>query len=146
MHEHPECGRKAALAYHFRNRDHELERMKQWYRDNIEPRRVYRRKYIDENLDKFRMYEHNRKARKRGNGGRYTEEELSALFIEQGGLCPYCGKLLYASFEDQPSVDHMVPLSRGGRNDISNIALAHLSCNLKKRTKTPEEFLQARNA
>jgi hypothetical protein len=30
------------------------------------------------------------------------------------------------------SVDHIVPVSAGGSNDLSNLQLAHLSCNLRK--------------
>jgi 5-methylcytosine-specific restriction endonuclease McrA len=36
----------------------------------------------------------------------------------------------------------MVPLSRGGTNDISNIVLACANCNLKKHTKTHAEFIK----
>ncbi len=31
-----------------------------------------------------------------------------------------------------PSIDHVVPLSRGGSNHPSNLQLAHLLCNLSK--------------
>jgi 5-methylcytosine-specific restriction endonuclease McrA len=30
------------------------------------------------------------------------------------------------------SIDHVVPVARGGSNDLSNLQLAHLSCNLRK--------------
>lgn len=32
-------------------------------------------------------------------------------------------------------VDHLVPLSRGGSDDLSNKAAAHRSCNDKKRAR-----------
>lgn len=33
------------------------------------------------------------------------------------------------------SVDHIVPVSRGGSNELDNLQLAHLRCNLRKRDK-----------
>jgi 5-methylcytosine-specific restriction endonuclease McrA len=31
-----------------------------------------------------------------------------------------------------PSIDHIVPLSRGGMHEAANVHLAHLDCNLSK--------------
>jgi 5-methylcytosine-specific restriction endonuclease McrA len=93
------------------------------------------------NPDKARALRHNYKARKRGNGGAYTAEELKELFEKQDGKCLYCGELIYSSFDKELHVDHKTPLVRGGTNDILNIALACSKCNLTKHTKTAEEFL-----
>lgn len=45
------------------------------------------------------------------------------------------------------SIDHIVPLSQGGTNDLTNLQLAHLRCNLRKRATTHEKgeliFLEA---
>ena len=69
----------------------------------------------------------------------------AAIFEEQDGLCYLCGESLYGRLDDPLSIEHKIPISRGGSDDVSNIALAHLSCNMRKGTKTPEEFLQARS-
>lgn len=34
------------------------------------------------------------------------------------------------------SVDHIIPRARGGTDDLGNLQLAHLTCNLKKHTST----------
>jgi len=94
-----------------------------------------------ENPDKARALRHNYKARKMGNGGTYTGKELTELFEKQEGKCFYCGDLIYSSFDKELHVDHMVPLIKGGPNDITNIALACSKCNLSKHDKTAEEFL-----
>lgn len=31
-----------------------------------------------------------------------------------------------------PSIDHIIPLSRGGKHELANVHLAHLECNLRK--------------
>ena len=35
-----------------------------------------------------------------------------------------------------PSLEHVVPLSRGGAHDPSNVVIAHLRCNLSKGART----------
>jgi 5-methylcytosine-specific restriction endonuclease McrA len=40
------------------------------------------------------------------------------------------------------SIDHVVPLSQGGTNDLHNLQLAHLRCNLTKRATGGSEQLR----
>ena len=40
----------------------------------------------------------------------------------------------------QDHFEHKIPLSRGGINEYSNLAIAHRSCNCKKHTKTEAEY------
>lgn len=37
-----------------------------------------------------------------------------------------------------PSIDHIIPVSRGGTNTPENLQLAHLTCNIRKRNRMPE--------
>lgn len=75
-------------------------------------------------------------ARKRGNGGAHTWEDIEQLLIEQNYKCFYCKKAL-----TNYHVDHKMPVSKGGRNDKGNLCCACPSCNLKKKDKTAEEFM-----
>jgi len=38
------------------------------------------------------------------------------------------------------SLEHLTPLSRGGSNNYDNLGIAHLVCNIRKQTKTLEEW------
>jgi len=38
------------------------------------------------------------------------------------------------------SLEHLLPLVRGGTNDYDNLGVAHLKCNLKKNRKTLKEW------
>lgn len=51
--------------------------------------------------------------------------------LAAGGLCAYCVKPLPPNFH----VDHVVPLSKGGTNERSNLVAACPSCNLRKSDK-----------
>ena len=74
-----------------------------------------------------------RRAAKIGNGGQHTDREWQAKLIVFAGCCAYCGATA-------DSRDHVVPLSRGGTDNIDNIVPACRSCNSGKRDKTPEEY------
>lgn len=79
--------------------------------------------------------EQRRRARKRGNGGTFTSAEWRDKCALLGNVCIYCG-------EAKPlTIDHKVPLSRGGTNDITNIVPACRDCNLTKRAMTAYEFI-----
>lgn len=65
----------------------------------------------------------NQRALKAGDDGKVSARELAAMFNRYHGNCAYCGKPGADSF------DHVVPLSRGGANDISNLLPAHIRCN-----------------
>lgn len=38
------------------------------------------------------------------------------------------------------TIDHYIPLSKGGEDEIDNYRLAHFRCNRMKGSMTPEEF------
>jgi 5-methylcytosine-specific restriction endonuclease McrA len=63
---------------------------------------------------------------KRGGSSRWRR--LVAEVVERdGGVCHLCG------LPGATSADHVVPVSRGGRDELANLRAAHLSCNLARR-------------
>ncbi len=62
-------------------------------------------------------------------------EQLSILLRKQNGSCGYCGKKM-----SQPTVDHKIPVSRGGTDVIQNLIAACKACNCSKGNKTEEEY------
>lgn len=58
------------------------------------------------------------------------------VFERDGYECVYCGD----DVRSDPQCDHIFPISRGGRNDLSNLATACRPCNSSKGDKTPEEW------
>lgn len=52
------------------------------------------------------------------------------------GECWYCGS-------PASTWDHVVPVSKGGSDDPSNLAPACLTCNASKGNRTPEAWLAA---
>ena len=56
------------------------------------------------------------------------------LFQRDNHTCQYCG-----SRDNQLSIDHVIPRSRGGGDTWENVTTACLSCNVRKGNRTPKE-------
>jgi 5-methylcytosine-specific restriction endonuclease McrA len=73
-----------------------------------------------------------RRARKQQNGiFRVTAREIQRL---RAMGCLYCGKATSGT------IDHIIPLSRGGAHKIGNLVASCLTCNLQKGTKFLSEW------
>ncbi len=63
------------------------------------------------------------------------------LFARDHYRCQYCGR---PSFELKPrealTRDHLIPLSRGGSNEWTNVVTACSSCNTRKANRLPSEI------
>lgn len=71
-----------------------------------------------------------RRARILDSEGSFTPDEWTALCEKYGNICLCCK-------EKKPlTIDHVIPLSKGGKNSIDNIQPLCLECNMYKHTKT----------
>lgn len=64
---------------------------------------------------------------------------LKAVMKRDGGICKLCGKPVNTADRrsngigySYPTIDHIVPLSKGGGHVMSNVQLAHMICNSRK--------------
>lgn len=76
--------------------------------------------------------------------GRFRNKtKRDQLFSEDGRSCAYC----LISFDKLPecaiTVDHIVPRSAGGTNDLYNLISACHSCNSRRRDTPIAEFVGA---
>ncbi len=58
------------------------------------------------------------------------------LFARDRHLCLYCGQ---AWPRQQLTRDHVLPVSRGGRDEWENVVTACAACNAKKGSRTPQQ-------
>ena len=56
----------------------------------------------------------------------------------RAGKCHYCGKTFPP---DELTMDHIVPVARGGRSVRGNVVPACHACNASKRFLTPAEMI-----
>ena len=71
--------------------------------------------------------------------------EVLVLAQRDGWDCSYCGVTLQGCPDrPHPHVDHVMPKSRGGSDDLANKVLACGPCNTSKNARTPDEWIAAR--
>lgn len=160
----------AALAQRkerFQNkREFESEQMRQWRLANLEKKRASDAAYYAANKEKFTAYalmwsranrasvnrrnaeykkrnpqqvldqSHRRRARKLGSAALIVASgDITRLKQRFGGMCAYCGS------SGKMTIDHVVPLSRGGTHAIGNLLPACQPCNFSKHTKFLYEWI-----
>jgi 5-methylcytosine-specific restriction endonuclease McrA len=54
------------------------------------------------------------------------------------GICYFCGKKFP---RDELTMDHLVPVSRGGKSTKSNIVVSCKNCNSEKKYLTPVDMI-----
>lgn len=64
--------------------------------------------------------------------GRPWRRLTARIVRRDGGICHLCGK------PGATSADHLVPVSRGGTNDPSNLKAAHPYCNRVRSNRSIE--------
>ena len=153
-----ECRRLYLRNWNSDNREKKNARSREWVAKNKEKRsaivkksetkqkavkRVWFIKYYAEN--KTRFQKNSRKVSKEKKleiKMRYRARKLNAvhipyspkeLFNKYNNLCVYCG-------DEGKTLDHVIPLFRGGSDTEDNLVVACKSCNSSKGTKLLDEW------
>jgi hypothetical protein len=75
-------------------------------------------------------------------GVAYERIDRSEVFERDGWMCGICSLPVDpdAKFPDagSPTLDHIVPMSRGGGHLLANVQLAHFHCNTAKGARVLE--------
>jgi len=133
--------KRGAKLYRERHPDKIREMKRESAKRNKNTKLAWNRKNKDKvaaSLQKWRILHPERnavcnrnvRAQRRGAEGKYTAEEWRKLCERYDNKCLCCGEV-------KPlTVDHVIPLSKGGTNYIENIQPLCKSCNCKKSTKT----------
>lgn len=154
-----EKARERNHKWHEANRERTQKRKRRWYKDNRERSRETSRKWREANLEKTRedsrrwreanlervqenerryrqanpekIREKCRRRRARENGaeGNFTEAQFQVLCEYYGSVCIACGSTRHLTR------DHVILLTKGGSDNISNIQPLCRSCNSSKGAK-----------
>jgi len=121
------------------------ERARQHREDNRDRARELKRgrdrRYREKNRATWReanrVVQARRRARKKGAGGYFSQDDIQRMLISQGRRCWWCGDgIKGGAFH----IDHRVPLAGGGDNELANIVISCPRCNLVKGDRCPQSF------
>lgn len=118
--------RQYQRAYYRRNAEAERDRVRSWNAENKDKKRSSYRTWAKANPQIVQSVRHRHRARQLSAPGTYTPEEWLDRLSEYGGVCPCCGRVA------ELTVDHIIPLAKGGTNWIWNLQPLCFSCNSAK--------------
>ena len=146
--QHPEEAKAQAKAYRQANRETEASRQRRW-RQSPYGKVAYReacRKWALRNPEAAGELRARRaKAEAEGNA---TPDRIQAKWEASNKACCLCGDPINPNLRSPDpmslTVEHRIPIARGGRHDIDNIDFAHRVCNSSKGARTTEEYMERR--
>jgi 5-methylcytosine-specific restriction endonuclease McrA len=128
---------KASKLWRASNRDKVRKSSRKSYALHLEKERKRARKtYL---LDKGKSFTrtHRRRAAIRGSSSLgVTQERFIEKCAEADWRCSYCFKRC-----EKLTREHVIPISKGGKDEDSNVVPACIQCNLSKRDHLLEEWL-----
>jgi 5-methylcytosine-specific restriction endonuclease McrA len=115
--------------YYQENKSTHYAKAREWIKKNPEKNREYKRKWKRNNPEANIVYKHKRRAKKAKAGGGFTIKEWKQLCEKYDNKCLACGK------HKKLTVDHVIPIAKGGHSNISNIQPLCRVCNSKKNAR-----------
>lgn len=97
-----------------------------------------------QNNQKLALHRSNASHKRRARIKNAFVENVDAMVVYErdNWICQLCNKsvskILDRKIVDIASLDHIIPISKGGEHSYANTQLAHLSCNIKKGARTPK--------
>lgn len=140
--ERKEYYKKYKKEYYKNNKEKMNDATKQHYIDNKKWYKEYQKEY--RKTEKYKIStkntNHNRRKQIKNTNKkeRITLEQWQEILKLQNNKCIGCGR----EFNDElkPTLDHIIPLSKGGLHTIDNIQALCQSCNSKKGAKLNYTF------
>jgi 5-methylcytosine-specific restriction endonuclease McrA len=132
--------RERKRQWKIQNREKVLAANRAWYAKNAEKSKKTSRDWQKANPDYVLTNTRNRRARRSGAEGAFTQEDISGIRKAQHDKCAYCRKKLLG----KGHVDHIIALVNGGSNWPRNLQLLCQPCNSSKHARDPVEFAQSR--
>jgi 5-methylcytosine-specific restriction endonuclease McrA len=135
--ENPERKKAPLVKYRKANRGKLREKSLKYYRANPEREKMRRAEYCKANPEKCVVLAARHRALKFANtpiDELLTSTEWLAILTEANGHCHYCGK------EAKLTIDHVIPLSRGGKDTKNNVVAVCKHCNSSKGNKALEKW------
>lgn len=107
-----------------------------------EKKKIYITSWRAKNIEKVRISDNARYSKRRallaGAEGTHSYADVVLILKKQHFICHYCRCDISGG---KHTVDHYIPLAKGGSNWPSNLVMACKRCNFSKSDKMPEEFI-----
>jgi 5-methylcytosine-specific restriction endonuclease McrA len=115
----------------------EAARMRAWYAQNRARHKQTFYRWVKDNRDAYNAIQQKRRAQKSGVDATLTSQEWKEILAAHDRSCAYCD-----TSSETMTMDHVVPLSKGGAHAKENVVPACRSCNSRKGARPVEVMMQ----
>jgi 5-methylcytosine-specific restriction endonuclease McrA len=122
-----ECRKEENRIRYLTHRQDSYEQGRRWRAANPERSREHTSNW--QKAHPQTRVERNRRRRVAIAGGRVEKIDIGEVYARDGGRCHICRKHVARA---QATLDHLVPVSKGGDHVILNVRVAHRSCNSRR--------------
>lgn len=147
--ENSEKVRESQRAWRIANAESLAEKKREHYQENIDHYREYKREYHRKNADRLtaktiqwqkdnpeKTHMKNQRRRSRVREAFVEDVDPSVVLSRDGWVCHICGDAIDPKFKSPDvmswSIDHVIPLAKGGAHEYKNCKAAHRGCNSRK--------------
>jgi 5-methylcytosine-specific restriction endonuclease McrA len=120
-------------------RKYRMEHAEQYKKSHNE----YQRKWVKNNPEK--VADISRVVRARKKDAFVEKVESESVYKRDNWICGICKKKVNGNLHYpnpmSKSIDHIIPLSQGGKHERKNVQLAHLVCNISMKEKGIKQTL-----
>jgi len=133
----PEKRKEYIRKYLEKNPEKRKETCRRYITNNPKKRKESANKWARNNLEKLKAITIRRRALIKGA---FVERiKLVEVYKYRGWICGICGKKINKNLKypnvRRVSLDHIIPISKGGTHTFNNVQPAHLNCNISKNNK-----------
>lgn len=136
LEKHPGKARQFRRSWHAKNPDKYKLYMRAWRKANPEEWKKLQKRWYEKNYEKVQALGAARRAHRLNAKGVDKTISIASLCERDDWRCHICGcKIEKNKRKDAsmgPSIDHVIPLSKGGSHTWQNVRIAHRSCNSRK--------------
>lgn len=127
---------KQKKIYNERTKEQQQEYRRKRYLVIKDQAKEYHAKWSKENKERASLHASIHAHLKRANGGTFTTKQWEKLvaYYCADGKCLRCGEI------SKQTIDHVIPLSKGGTNYIDNIQPLCKSCNSHKNNRIITDY------
>lgn len=143
------AGRKAQQKEYIEKNAEAIKVRMQVYREtHAETARARTKQWRKENPEQVRINANRMGQRRRALRFAVKSEDAPIAYLHKRdrGVCGICHKKVSMKFRHphplSPSMDHIIPLSKGGDDSRANKQLAHFRCNIRKLNRPMGEQLR----
>lgn len=130
------CTKKLGAISYLENREKVLVKHAEWEKAHLKERNAYKDNWRKDHPDVHNAKEARRRARKRGSPVvKFTAKDWLVVKEAYGFRCAYCRRK-----SKKLTMDHVIPLSKGGNHTLENICPCCRSCNSRKGNRPAPVF------